>query len=47
VAAANDIEGENFGQVVEEVPTSVPKLHMGSTHIRLCLIGDGKHRSKS
>jgi hypothetical protein len=39
--------GENFGHVGEEVPSSVPELHMGSVDITLCLIGDGKHRSES
>jgi hypothetical protein len=39
--------GENFGQVREEVPSSIPELHMGSVDIRLSLIGDKKHRSKS
>jgi hypothetical protein len=47
VAAADDIMGENFGHVGEEVPSSVPELHMGSVDITLCLIGDGKHRSES
>jgi hypothetical protein len=47
VAAADGVVGENSGQVGEEVPSSVPELHMGSTDIRLHLIGDRKHRSKS
>jgi hypothetical protein len=47
VAAADDVMGENSGQVGEEVPSSIPELQMGSTDIRLHLIGDGKHTSKS
>jgi hypothetical protein len=39
--------GENSGQVGEEVPSSVPELHMGSMDIRQHLISDGKHRSES
>jgi hypothetical protein len=31
----------------EEVPSSVPKLHMGSADNRLHLIGDGKHMSET
>jgi hypothetical protein len=47
VAAADDVMGENSSQVGEEVPSLVPEVHMGSTDIRLCLIGDGRHRSES
>jgi hypothetical protein len=44
---AEDIVGENSLKVMEEVPSSVPELHMGSADIRLCLIGDRKHGSES
>jgi hypothetical protein len=44
---ADDVEGEISKQVGEEVPSPVPTLHMGSADFRLCLIGDGKHRSES
>jgi hypothetical protein len=47
VAAAVYVVGENSINVGEEVPSSVPELHMASADIRLCLIGDGKHRSES
>jgi hypothetical protein len=47
VAAADDVMGENSGQVGEEVPSLVSELHMGSADIWLRLIGDGKHRSES
>jgi hypothetical protein len=47
VVAADGIEGENFGQVGEEVPSSVSELHMGSTDIRLRLIGGRERRSES
>jgi hypothetical protein len=47
VVAADDVMGENSDQVGEEVPSSIPELQMGSTDIRLHLIGDGKHTSKS
>jgi hypothetical protein len=47
VAAADSVVNENSGQVREEVPSSVPELHIGSADIRLCLIDDGKHMSES
>jgi hypothetical protein len=47
VVAADGVVGENSSHLGEEVSSSVPKLHMGSTDIRQCLIGDRKHRSES
>jgi hypothetical protein len=47
VTATDDVVGENSGQVGEEIPSSVPELHIGSANIRLCLISDEKHRSES
>jgi hypothetical protein len=47
VAVADGVKSVNSGQVGEEVPSSVPELHMGSVDIRPCLISNGKHRSES
>jgi hypothetical protein len=47
VVAVDDIVGENSGHAGEEVPSSVPELHKGSADIRLCLISDRKHMSRS